>query len=222
MQGAEEELSQDMQVVQSVLAGDSQQMNALVRAYTPFLERTLVARGAQSTEAEDVVASLWLDCLPRPGTGESLLHRFKGTLPLRAWLRTVAVRRLIDYKRRQWRRPETPAGDTPAMLHDRPAPACPTDEGEDLRTILRQSLQHALGSCSTEELVILRLVHLHGLTQREIGLLWNTHESRISRILAQAMRRIEIRSLFHARTLDPWLELTWKDFLSLCEAERIL
>jgi len=68
---------------------------------------------------------------------------------------------------------------------------------------------------------MLRLVYLHDVTQREVGRMWGWHESKVSRCLAQAMAEIEARTQERIRETDPWMELTWEDFLDLCEAHRI-
>ena len=222
MHGSKDQLTEDKQVVQKILAGDAGQMNELALRHTSLLERTLVSRGAKPAEAEDLVANLWRDCLPKPGVGRSLLEKYKGPTLLQSWLTTVVTRRLIDFKRRQRHVVFASSTQTPHLLHDRPAPECSPPGEHDLKRLLHHCLRHALDSCSPEELLVLRLVHSHGLTQREVCALWGSHESKVSRLLKQAMRRIERHTLECAREQDPWLDLTWEDFVALCEAETIL
>jgi hypothetical protein len=70
-------------------------------------------------------------------------------------------------------------------------------------------------------MVLLRLVYLYGLTQREIVRMLHWHESKVSRTLSEAMSHIERNTLRELKKRDPLLELTWQDFLSLCETEQV-
>ena len=70
-------------------------------------------------------------------------------------------------------------------------------------------------------MVMLRLVYLHELTHREIVRMLGWSESKVSRFLSHAMREIETRTLRELKRHDPWLELTWQDFVDLCETYEI-
>ena len=48
---------------------------------------------------------------------------------------------------------------------------------------------------------------------------WN--ESKMSRVLSEAMSQIERNTLRELKKRDPLLELTWQDFLDLCEIEQV-
>ena len=63
----------------------------------------LRTRGASATEADDILADLWSDCVRQPGERPSLLEKFSGRTPLLSWLATVATNRWVDVKRRQAR-----------------------------------------------------------------------------------------------------------------------
>ena len=60
--------------------------------------------------------------------------------------------------------------------------------------LLRDIPQAAFARCPAEAMVLLRLVYLHGLTQREIvRTSWS--ESKVSRLLSDAMVQIESNTL---------------------------
>jgi DNA-directed RNA polymerase specialized sigma24 family protein len=100
--------------------------------------------------------------------------------------------------------------------------AAPLDEPEDaLVNLLRDSLSAAFGRCSPEVMVLLRLRYLHDVSQREIVRMLGWHESKVSRVLSQAMWDIEANVLREIKRRDPWLELTWSDFVALCETRQI-
>jgi RNA polymerase sigma factor (sigma-70 family) len=179
----------------------------------------LLARGASRTEAEDLLADLWADCVPGPGERPSLLEKFSGKCSLQGWLATVATNRWVDFKRRQARRVELDAsrngsgGDPMAEM-----PAVPAaDRDAATVTMLRESLQVAFALCRPDAMVCLRLVHLHGLSQREVMRLLGWSESKLSRFLKQAMAQIRKATMAELKKRDPWLELTWQDFVEMCE-----
>ena len=92
-------------------------------------------------------------------------------------------------------------------------------EDDTLMELLRESLRAAFAGCAAGDLIRLRLVYLHGLTQREVGNLFGQSESKTSRALSLAMERIKIRTLQELKRRDSRLELAWEDFLGLCAAD---
>lgn len=201
--------------------GDPAVLAELREAHHPSLVNILRARGASPDETEELLADLWGDCVPTNGERPSLLDKFSGKCPVQGWLATVATRRWIDLKRKQNRRGDhvRREGDHDA-LETFPATASPGRE-DVLVELLRDSLQAAFAACPAADLLMLRLVYLHGLPQREIMRMWGWSESRVSRKLSQAMQRIGQDTLRNLKQKDPWLDLTWQDFVDLCETRRI-
>jgi transcriptional regulator len=66
--------------------------------------------------------------------------------------------------------------------------------------------------------VLLRLVYLEGLTQREIAAVWSIDETKLSRLLRRAMETIATETTAYVRRRDPYLQLTWQDLIELCES----
>ena len=215
----------DFVLVQQFLSGDSQILDGWMTQFGRRLRLQLIHRGATPAETEELIANLWSDCVASGAEHPSLLEKYKGRVSLRSWLLTVATRRLIDVKRRQ--RLTAAAPDDLGLeeegaycLMER-APAEPEIGREDsLLDLLHRSLRGALDHCDPEDLLMLRLVHLHGITQREVGRMWAWQESKVSRRLSQTMRFIERETLRQVRRSDPWLQLTWQDFLDLCETRQ--
>ncbi|HXG48242.1 MAG TPA: hypothetical protein VNO52_11510, partial [Methylomirabilota bacterium] len=162
----------DWQLVQQYLSGETEALAEIKGLYNEVLHHTLVARGATPSEAEDLVANLWSDCVIGNEDRPSLLEKFSGRCSLQGWLLTVATNRLIDFKRRQaFQKDLTPShnersGEDPFDLLPGP---CDANPDTALVELLRDCLQEAFGRCSPEELLLLRLVYLHGITQREVG-----------------------------------------------------
>ena len=195
----------------------------LRKDYHTVLLNTLIGRGASPVEAEDLLADLWGECVSGTDGRPSLLEKFSGKCPVQNWLITVATHRLVDLKRRQKHRGEL-SRDTEETDRDSfeqlPAPATAKSEG-GLVDLLKESLKAAFARCTPQAMLMLRLVYLNSLTQREVGRMWTWHESKVSRCLSEAMTQIETITLQEVKRRDPWLELDWQDFLELCESHQI-
>ena len=63
---------------------------------------------------------------------------------------------------------------------------------------------------------MLKLVHLHGLTGREIARMWGWHESKVSRTASHAEDQIRELTLAEIRRREPSLDLRWEDLVELC------
>ena len=128
---------------------------------------------------------------------------------------TVATNRLLDLRRRQTFRVEVPASEHSDFFDRRPQPERIASEPSLLK-LLRAAIQHALSKRDPDAVLMLKLVHLHQLSQREIARMWCWHESKVSRTLEQTREGIGRDILFELKKTDPWLELRWEDFLELC------
>ena len=87
--------------------------------------------------------------------------------------------------------------------------------------LLRNGLQSAFARRLPEEIVLLRLRYMHGVTQRELVRMLGWHESKVSRALSRAMQEIEADTLRELKRRDSWLELSWQDLLDLCETQQM-
>lgn len=98
-------------VLRLAAAGDGAAFAALWRdSHPPLLRYLWVAVGEA---AEDLAAEVWLDVARR-------IESFRGGEPeFRRWLFTMARRKLIDRRRYEARRPESPTADVAVL--DRPA-----------------------------------------------------------------------------------------------------
>lgn len=209
---------QDLIFARSVLSVNTQAATELRVRYHGRIVSLLCARGASSTEAEDLVADLWSDCFQSPRDRPTLLAKYQGRCALESWLMTVATNRLIDLKRRQSFRVDLPSSDqSPNDFFDRrPHPQTASADASVLK-LLRGSIQNAFARRNSESVLMLKLVHLYQLTQREIARMWGWHESKVSRALEQAREGLARDILTELKRTDPWLELQWEDFLELCQ-----
>src|SRR5438552_972328 len=208
---------QDLNFAQSVLSVNSAAAAELRHRYHGKLVAVLCARGANASEAEDLVADLWSDCFAAPPDRQTLLGKYQGRCALESWLLTVATNRLIDLKRKQSFRVAVPASHRTSddFFDSRPQPESVSPE-EPVLKLLRGAIRNAFSRRDSESVLMLKLVHLHQLTQREIARMWGWHESKVSRALEVAREKIAHDILVELKQADPWLELRWEDFLELC------
>lgn len=212
--------------VQRILDGDVEALGALRERLHSQLSAALIARGARRAEAADLLADLWSDCVPKGAEGVSLLEKYHGRSPLPAWLGTVVTHRWVDSRRRAAKC----AGslDETVFLTSASGPEAMRTErltlvDSALSGMIQTALQEAFAGLRVDALVMLRLVHLHGLTQRELGRMWGWHETRVSRHLQRNMKRIRDLTLAGLATRDPWLKLEWEDLVEVCaQAEGCL
>ena len=214
----------DSELVAAALSGDA---NACAEIGSPenisWLQAVLVKRGASHSEAGDLTADLIADCFGGKAGKPPLLEKYNGKGKLRAFLTRAAINRLIDYKRRAKFQ-----GQLPTKNLD----SAPTDEfdmlaGEDqepepseekLVGLLRDALVHAMSKCDPLHLMLMRLVVVHGVRQDLVGNVFGWSQSKVSRAISSVMTTIKEETMAEIKAADPWLELEWGDFLSLCRS----
>ena len=139
------------------------------------------------------------------------------------WLSSVATNRLIDHFRKgrfyadgsgrdghEGDGLSSRAREVDGVSNDPP----PRDV--ELTRLLRGALACALQQCDQTGLLMLKLVHLHGLTGREIARMWGWHESKVSRTVSHAEDQIRAFTLAEVRRHEPSLDLVWEDLVELC------
>ena len=213
---------EDLELVQSCLEEGSNGIISLQQSLASSLSAALKSFGASDDEVEEVLAQLWADCVVADPPRRPLLERFDGRASLRTWLSAITINRWISLKRRQ-------------SLHFRTIEKLTNHEdGDELDfdpmateeraviAMLESAVREAFAACGAEEIVILQLVHMHGISQREIAALWSCHESSVSRLINNAEENIARAVLEAVRRRDPWLHLKWEDFLRLCNGINLL
>ena len=201
----------DLELTRQCLDGDVVAFTRMQALYTGELETFLLGAGATKSETDELLTSLWTDCI----TGKPLFLRYRGTAPLIAWLKTVVMNdSLVDRRRRQ--SVEKSASDQLSGLGGNIAHRRERTADAPLFGIMRRALTNAFSTCPAEAVVMLQLVHLYGLTQREVCAIWGYTESKVSRKLAAAMQHIAQETMKAIGNADAWLEIQWEDFLDFC------
>lgn len=214
----------DAERVDRALAGD---VEAIATIRCSEEEQRLVAylksRGATETEAADTVADLFADCFAAAPGKVSLLAKYSGAGSLRGFLSTAAFNRFIALKRHlsvRRRHVESTLQENESAAqsfspYEQDGVGTDVDR-EVLTPLLRDAIEQAYRSCSVRELLILRLVAGHGVSQIKLAGLLGWSQSKISRSLSSALEKIREQVLAEVKALDPWLKLDWQDVVELC------
>lgn len=203
--------SHDSDLVERCLEGSDEAFATLRQKYGGLLRVCLERAGASAAEATEIIETLWTDCVAGSTRGPRF-HSYRGECALEYWLKAVAMNSFID-RRRQAERRALLAQQS--LAASEPIQASQADE--PLRELLENALRSALRKCPDEPLVLLQLVYLGGLTQREAARMWSWTDAKVSRVLAQTLEQISRETLRSIQRTDGWLDLTWRDFLELCD-----
>lgn len=210
----------DLELAEDALSGDREAAEIVLgMLQAPELNAALRGRGASASEASDLVADLCGDCFGGErvkGGLHRLLGRYNGRCPLPAYFRHIAINRLISLKRKVRPTVSTDAEDAREL----PSPAVDGTPDAALIALLREALKSALAGMDPERLVLIRLIESYGVPQKQIGSLLGWHESKISRAKKDFIEDLRDSVMEEIHRADPWLQLEWEDFLSLC-AESI-
>jgi RNA polymerase sigma factor (sigma-70 family) len=211
--------SDDAHLVRRCLAGDDAALLTLREQQYNRLVSIIIKRGATPTEASDLVADVWGELTTSRAGKPPLLEKYFAKCPLSAWLITVATRRFIDLRRRGRLFADLPGDVTEKLQNELSHPgdtALPPDG--DLQDILRRAVAESFQACTPETLVMLKLIYLHRVSQRDIGRLWDWHESKVSRHMDRALTDIHHSLLDRIKNRDGFLDVHWEDFIDLCES----
>ena len=214
---------EDLDLVEAALEGD-QAACAEIRSseMTGWLEAILIKRGASPTEARDLTADVFADCFASRNGKPPLLRAYNGAGALRAFLSRAALNRLIDLKRRQKFQGQLPSQGmegAPTDEFDLLEGENPDPSSDDnLVNLLRDALMKAFTQCKPLDLVLMRLVAIHGVRQEDLAAALGWSQSKVSRAISNVMEEIRTHTMAELRKNDPWLELEWADFLSLCRS----
>jgi RNA polymerase sigma factor (sigma-70 family) len=210
----------EVDLVQRSLEGEEKAVRLLQETHGPYLVGVLLGSGASEMESEEMVAGLWADCVAGGASRPPLFLRYTGKAALRSWLAAILVNRWISLKRRE--SVHARAVEVMASVAADSSPDANAMMDVKLRRIVEQAVRRAFDECEADEIVLLQLVHGHGVTRREVAALLGCHESQVGRRLNAAREKIARSTLRAVKEFDPLLELTWEDFLRLCECVNLL
>lgn len=173
---------QDLVLARACSDGNSMAWDGFLERYRSPLESMARQITRDDTTGSELANALYAELygLPdREGRRVSKLQYYMGRGSLQGWLRAVLARKHIDQCRLQTKtvslEEQIEAGASFAAKEDGAVPA-----GDDR---VAQSVEHVLGSLSSEERFLLASYYLDRRTLAEIGRQLGVHESTISRKL---------------------------------------
>jgi RNA polymerase sigma-70 factor (ECF subfamily) len=154
---------------------------AIYRDHAPVVLRYLRARGAR--DAEEVLGAVFLDVV-------RALQRFEGEAgDFRAWLFTIAQRRLIDDRRRQQRRRDDPV--PPELLVD--VAPCGDAEHDAACALSHQAVRRTLECLTSDQRDVILLRVLAGLSLADTAVVLGKREGAVKALQNRALRTLHRR-----------------------------
>jgi DNA-directed RNA polymerase specialized sigma24 family protein len=210
----------DLAMKQRILAGETAAMEEFMKIHQPMLERFVASLDTHScglSQVSTMAADIVADCC----TGDHpLIGKYSGTGDggLGSWLRTVARYRFYNLMRSpavKKRSDSREAIDGTADDSEGLAEQSELSAIEALRGAVAHA-NHVVGEASPTGIVLLRLIHLHGIPGNVLASLWGKHAAQVTRRVTDAMERFREEVLAALRAWDPHFNMTWEDCAALC------
>src|SRR6185295_16657184 len=177
-----------------------QALAALDRELTSVVPGAVSGLKLDASAAQEVTQLIRQKVLMGGEDGHPRILDYAGRAPLKSWLRAMAVRMGLNFKRDE----RVHAHEDEEILDNLPDP----DEDPELRHVRARykkefsvAFRTALDALSPEERNFLRMHFVEGVPLDKIGKLYDTHKSTISRWMARARETLlkEIRAVLAER-----------------------
>jgi RNA polymerase sigma-70 factor, ECF subfamily len=175
----------EREIMERVSADQVPAFDLLVELFWSRTFRYCRSLGCDEDRADDITQEAFI----------RLWERRKSWSPsgsVKVWL-FQTVRNQVVSEKRKWR--VRVAWATRSMDEDRPRPPTPLQEMEKLE--IRQAVEHAMLILSPRRREAFSLVHLHGLSYREVGQIMNVKPQTVANYLAEAL--VDLRASLAAR-----------------------
>lgn len=178
----------DVYLAWAAVRGDDAAVREVSRWVTALAGRAVRATGVQGYEPRDLEQDLLQLLLVGTAERDARLKQYAGKGPLRAWLRSCAIRECLTRRRRKT---ALANADVPAQLADlRDDPELGSLKAAD-REAFAKALGDAFGALDSSTRTLLRYYYLDELDQRQIALIYQVHHATISRRLDKARESIQ-------------------------------
>lgn len=213
-------MENDVELKARILAGETAAVEEFVAGYQPMLERfvsSLDSKSCGASQVFSIAGDIITDCC----SGESpLIGKFSGTGDggIGSWLRTVARYRFYNLLRSPALKKRSGAE---AALDHAVDESDAFAEDSELAAVeaLRGAVAYAnrvVGEGSPTGIVLLRLIHLHGIPGTVLASLWGKHAAQVTRRVTDTMERFRDEVLAALHDWDPMFAMSWADCASLC------
>ena len=208
----------DFLFAQRCLEGERDAILDFQQQFRPILIAFLCQTGANEIEATEVTDSLWADLLTERPNRRPRLATYAGKSSLKTWLRPIVLNRLIALKRvRRYREEIEQGGLNLEEFKDFEGYVRRLEEELPLIELMKDALETGFRACTPEEFVLLHLKHMDDLHYSELVLMFGQPRTNLERAVKRARKTVRDTTLNRVKELDEWLELTWTDFVDLCQ-----
>lgn len=160
--------------------GDADAITALYQAHVELIYRYIAYRVPSEADAEDLTAEVFVKMV------EGLPSYRQTGAPFASWLYSIASARVIDFRRRAARRPQSELVEN--LSADEPTPEARYQEDEEARI-----LRGALSQLSEEQQTVLLLRFIERKSHQEVAALVGKTETAVKSIQHRAL--IQLASL---------------------------
>jgi DNA-directed RNA polymerase specialized sigma24 family protein len=204
----------DFELAQRCLEGQGSALKQLQDTYRPIVMGYLRKHGASESEVLEMTDSLWTDLISERKDRRPRLANYAGKAALGSWLYPLAVNRLKARRDRE----NVESRIVERGLEFENLAAAPGDDGCEplLIELMKEAIEFSFRECTAEDFVKLQLSRLDNLHLNELALMFGCSPAKMGRDVNEAKDRIEKAALGYIRKKDPWLDLTWNDFMELC------
>ena len=213
-------MESDLKLKAGILAGETAAVEEFVTTYQPMLQRFVSSLDSKSCGASQVFSiadDIITDCCAGE---EPLISKFSGTGDggIGSWLRTVARYRFYNLMRSPALKKRSHA-DT--ALDEAADDGDAFAEDSELAAVeaLRGAVAYAnrvVGEASPTGIVLLRLIHLHGIPGAVLASLWGKHAAQVTRRVSDTMEKFRDEVLASLHAWDPLFAMSWADCAALC------
>ncbi|HVE83305.1 MAG TPA: sigma-70 family RNA polymerase sigma factor [Myxococcales bacterium] len=191
---------EDLYVACGCALGNPQALAALERELTAVVPAAVSGIRLDASAVQEVVQLVRQKILLGGEDGHPRILDYAGRAPLKSWLRAMAVRMALNFKRDE----RVHAHEDEDLLANLPDP----DEDPELRHVrdryrqeFKDAFRAAFETLAPEERNMLRLHFVEGVPLDKIGKLYDAHKSTVSRWMARARETLlkEMRQVLAER-----------------------
>jgi RNA polymerase sigma-70 factor (ECF subfamily) len=169
--------------------GDAEALRVLEARYFPRARAALAGLRLDPSAVDELVQRLRVYLFVDPGDGRPRIVQFRGRGTLGSWLGVSAVRaayKLLERETRERTNEDERLARVAAREHDQEVLVAKGRYGEAFRA----AFAAALGSLEDRDKNLLRQHYLDGLSTDQLGALYRTHRTTITRWLGAAKQRL--------------------------------
>lgn len=183
----------DLYLAWAAGSGDRDALLAIMQMVRPDLERAAARARSASMVADELGQRLWARLFVAAPGERPRIHGYHGGSPLRAWVKVIAARLLVDEQRHRGARPDH------AEIATSIAAIAPTDPELQLlderhREQIHDAVRRAMAELEDRDRALLRHRLVEGLATEAIGVVFGVHRTTVARWIDAALDRLRTRT----------------------------